>query len=286
LKKNPFIKILFFAVIIFIATKLNAQHIGIGTTTPNAAALLDITSTNKGFLTPRMTIAQRNAISNPAIGLVIWCSDCDELQVYNGFMWTNMSGAAASIKTEPALQICYRTWSYKNLTIRTYRNGDSIPVVTDPTAWSNLTTGAMCWFNNDSTANDSIYGALYNWYAINDSRGFAPQGWHMPSNGEFNLISNCLGGNAVAGGKMKTVSTLWTIPNTGATNTSGFNGLPGGLRNSNGLFSSLHTNGNWWSKTESNTNNAWYSFLQYQNASLSSVVISKNTGFSIRLIKD
>src|ERR1035437_1728963 len=145
---------------------------------------------------------------------------------------------------------CTQVWMLKNLDVSTYRNGDWIPEVTDPGAWSALTTGAWCWYNNDPTMG-VIYGKLYNWYAVNDPRGLAPTGWHVPSDAEWWTLSTCLGGAAVAGGAMKeTGTTHWTSPNTGATNSSGFTGLPEGLRTDGGPFYDVGSYGGWWSSTE------------------------------------
>src|ERR1035437_8570614 len=131
----------------------------------------------------------------------------------------------------PSVTICTQVWMLKNLDVSTYRNGDLIPKVTTTTAWDALTTGAWRWCNNDP-AMGVIYGKLYNWYVVNDPRGLAPTGWHVPSDAEWTTLSTCLGGYAVAGGAMKeTGTTHWTSPNTGATNSSGFTGLPGGGRN-------------------------------------------------------
>src|SRR5450759_1177427 len=170
----------------------------------------------------------------------------------------------------PSVTICTQVWMLKNLDVSTYRNGDLIPKVTDPTAWSALTTGAWCWYNNDSATNASTYGKLYNWYAVNDPRGLAPTGWHVPSDAEWTTLSTCLGGNAVAGGAMKeTGTTHWTSPNTGATNSSGFTGLPGGYRNNDGSFNNVGNFGYWWSSTELNTTDAWYRNLYYNGGNIS-----------------
>ncbi len=142
-----------------------------------------------------------------------------------------------------------QVWSCKNLDVTTYRNGDPIPQVTDADQWFNLTTGAWCYYNNDP-ANGTLYGKLYNWFAVNDPRGLAPQGWHVPTDAEFTTLTNSLGGVSVAGGKMKSTSTLWLSPNTGATNSSGWSGLPGGYRNMSGLFNGIGNYGSWWSSTE------------------------------------
>ena len=180
----------------------------------------------------------------------------------------------------------------KNLDVSTYRNGDLIPKVTDPTAWSALTTGAWCWYNNDSATNASTYGKLYNWYAVNDPRGLAPTGWHVPIDAEWTTLITCLGGDAVAGSAMKeTGTTHWTSPNTGATNSSGFTGLPGGGRNFNSTFSNVGNSGIWWSSTGINTTYAWYSFLYYFNGSIirtnyNMTNYNKQDGFSVRCLRD
>src|SRR5436190_23369500 len=135
-----------------------------------------------------------------------------------------------------SVTICDQVWMIKNLDVSTYRNGDPIPEVTDPSQWAGLTTGAWCYYENNS-ANGTIYGKLYNWYAVNDPRGLAPLGWHVPSDEELTTLTSCLGGVFVAGGTMKeTGTTHWLAPNTEATNSSGWTGLPGGYRNEFGSF--------------------------------------------------
>ena len=152
---------------------------------------------------------------------------------------------------DTTVSICDQVWMKKNLDVDHYRNGDPIPQVTDPTQWANLTTGAWCYYNNDP-ANRTTYGKIYNWYAVNDSRGLAPVGWHIPTDAEWTELENCLGGESVAGGKMKeTGTTHWLSPNTGATNESGFTALPGGSRSyMNGLYYEIGQSGAWWSSTE------------------------------------
>ena len=267
----------------------SAQNIGIGTITPNPSAMLDVSSTSKGYLLPRMTFSQRNGIANPATGLMVWCTDCNEMQVYDGNMWKNMSGTAASGISLPGVRICYNQWTHKNLVVRTYRNGDTIPVVTDPIIWTNLTTGAMCWYNNDSSTYAANYGRLYNWYAVNDPRGLAPAGWHVSTLDEWLVMGNCLGGDTIAGGKLKAVSPLWQlIPNVGATNSSGFSALPGGFRDGNtGGFGSNGTDGGfWWTSTEYGGSSAWFNYLFYNSPMIFKTNGTKNYGLSIRCVKD
>jgi uncharacterized protein (TIGR02145 family) len=174
----------------------------------------------------------------------------------------------------------------ENLDVMTYRNGDVIPQVTDATAWAGLTTGAWCWYNN-SADNGAIYGKLYNWYAVNDARGLAPQGWHIPTDAEWTTLSTLLGGNAAAGGKMKTTGTTrWTAPNTSATNESGFAGLPGGYRDGDGAFSGVGGYGLWWSATEFDSTYAWGRALSYNSGTLYRNPTNKYIGFSVRCLRD
>jgi uncharacterized protein (TIGR02145 family) len=258
------------------------QNVGIGTTTPAASARLDVSSTTKGFLPPRMTAVQRSAISSPTNGLLVYQTDYPSgLYYFNSGVWSSVA-----VPTHyPSVTICSQKWMDKNLDITTYRNGDTIAYVTDPTAWAALTTGAWCYYNNDPSTN-ATYGKLYNWYAVNDSRGFAPAGWHVPSDAECTTLETCLGGS-VAGGKMKVTGTItWTSPNTGATNTSGWAGLPGGYRGTNGSFLNVGNNGGWWSSTESSTPDAWYRFLDFSNGNILRFSGVKKVGFSVRCLRD
>jgi uncharacterized protein (TIGR02145 family) len=180
-----------------------------------------------------------------------------------------------------------QVWTTNNLDITAYRNGDLIPQVTDPTAWAGLTTGAWCYYNNDP-ANGAIYGKLYNWYAVNDTRGLAPAGWRIPTDAEWTTQRTFLGGYEVAGGKMKSIGTdRWNSPNTGATNSSGFTALPGGYRYNNGTFGSVGNRGYWWSTTEwAPTTYAASRYLEYNSGTFWMSVIEKNYGYSVRLIKN
>ncbi len=187
----------------------------------------------------------------------------------------------------PGVTICCQSWMTKNLDVSTYRNGDVIPKVTDAAAWAALTTGAYCYYNNDSTTYAATYGKLYNWYAVNDSRGLAPQGWHVPTDFEWTTLGNCLGGDLVAGGPMKEIGTThWATPNSGATNLSGFYGLPGGWRSFNGSFAGIGFFGFWWSSTEHDSNFAWYRALGYNDDNFDPNNYNKHYGFSVRCLRD
>lgn len=186
-----------------------------------------------------------------------------------------------------SVKIGNQVWMCRNLDVDRYRNGDLIPEVKDQTEWVKLTTGAWCYYNND-TALGKIYGKLYNWYAVNDSRGLAPFGSHIPTDAEWTELTSYLGGEKIAGGKLKETGKVhWLSPNTGATNSSGFFALPGGWRNSAfGYFTDIGNSGYWWSASESNSTNAMYRRLFFDGATISRYSINKGNGYSVRCIRD
>ena len=186
-------------------------------------------------------------------------------------------------------------WMKENLRVSRYRNGDPIPIVTDKTAWSYVSSGARCWYNNDSTSYEIPYGNLYNWHSVADNRNICPTGWHVPSNTEVTTLINYLGGPFVAGGKMKSIGTdFWISPNEGATNESGFSGLPGGVRDNNPSFPINRFIGEWgyfWcvSETFPNTGiDAAYMFALINNRVHvdRSGIFPKSYGLSVRCIKN
>ena len=277
-------KNLFFFVILLLSATANAQ-VGIGTTTPAATSILDLTSTTKGLLPPRMTTTERDAITSPATGLVIFNTTTNGLEFKSSTSWVSLktSSDAAFL---PTIVIGTQQWMRENLDVVTYRNGDIIPQVTDANAWAGLTTGAWCYYGND-VANGAIYGKLYNWYAVNDVRGLAPQGWHIPTDVEWTTLRTKLGGEPVAGGKMKTTGTTrWAAPNTGATNESGFAGLPGGNRYYNGTFIGIGIQGVWWSSAEYSSSLAWFCNLYYDYSVVLMVNDYKTSGISVRCLRD
>ncbi len=185
-----------------------------------------------------------------------------------------------------AVIIGTQVWMAENLKVTHYRNGDAIPNVTGNTEWQNLSSGAYCEYNNDVN-NVVTYGRLYNWHAVNDDRDLAPTGWHVPTDAEWQTLMDYLGGDMLAGGKMKeTGTTHWTSPNSDATNESGFTSLPGGQRNWNGTWYELNTNAWFWSSTEDNSLDAWYRALYYNNGGVARDNYLKLDGFSIRCVKD
>lgn len=178
-----------------------------------------------------------------------------------------------------------QTWTGCNLNVSYYRNGDIIPQVSDPTAWAGLNTGAWCWYNNNSS-NGATYGKLYNWYAVNDPRGLAPTGYHIPTVAEYNTLQIELGG-LTSGGPLKEAGTThWLVPNTGATNSSGWTGLPGGQRNFDSTFQYIQQGGAFWTSSSVDSLNATALQLYYTNDNFVEFPSLQTVGFSIRLVKD
>jgi len=177
-------------------------------------------------------------------------------------------------------------WMAENLKTTKYRNGDAIPNITDGTAWTKLTNGAYCYYNSD-TANIRVYGNLYNWYSVSDSRNLAPAGWHVATDAEWSALRSWLGGTTVAGGKLKEKGTAhWITPNTGASNSEGFTALPGGYRYFGAIFGSILNNGYWWSSTAFDSGSAWCRYISNNSAEIFSSKINKELGFSVRCVKD
>jgi len=185
----------------------------------------------------------------------------------------------------PVVEIGNQCWTKENLKTTKYADGSVIPIITSDSLWQDLTAGAWANYDN-SPVNDAIYGKLYNWYTVADSRNVCPAGWHVPTDAEWTILTDFLGGEEIAGGKMKT-TTGWQSLNTGATNESGFSGLPGGSRYPNtGTFSFVGYFGSWWSSSEYDADTAWYRSLYYANGNAFRSFDYKQSGFSVRCLRD
>lgn len=190
----------------------------------------------------------------------------------------------------PIVTIGTQVWMAENLRTTTYQNGDPIPNVTEGPEWINLTTGGYCAYENNNS-NVSDYGYLYNWFAADDSRNICPIGWHVPTDDQWIVLTDSLGGQSAGGGKLKETGTAhWESPNTGATNLYGFSAVGGGYRWHNAdAFSSIFTLGYWWSSTEGGTNatnTAWIRRLHSHNIAVDRINYFKKYGFSVRCLKD
>ncbi len=233
----------------------------------------------------------------PADGTVRFNSTTNDFEGWNG-QWVSLTGSSGPTGSGMVtdidgnqyltVTIGSQTWMRENLRTTRYRNGDPIPEVLLNSDWAALASGAWSWYANDPEK-DMPYGKLYNWYAVKDGNGLCPTGWHEPTDAEWTILTTYLGDLSVAGGKMKITGTIeagtgyWSEPNTGATNESGFTGLPGGNRS--GAFDNRGNGGLWWSSTESGAN-AWYRALIYDGGHVIRSHVDKTYGFSVRCLRD
>ena len=183
------------------------------------------------------------------------------------------------------VKIGNQSWMVENLNVSHFRNGDEIPEAKSQEEWISLGNEgkpAWCSMQNDPE-NGKKYGKLYNWYAVNDPRGLAPRGSHVPSDDEWTQLTNFLGGGVIAALQMRTIGFT---NNPNQTYRSGFTGLPGGNRINNGNFYGLSSFGYWWSSTEFDASNAWILLLNYIECDVYSLSYEKLCGLSVRCLMD
>jgi len=197
---------------------------------------------------------------------------------------TDIDGNAYHIVT-----IGTQTWMVENLKTTKYRDGTNIPSVTENAAWAALKTGACCDYNNEASMSKK-YGKLYNMYAIADSRNLAPAGWHVANDSDWIILTTFLGGDSIAGGKLKeTGTTHWTSPNVGATNEVVFTALPGGYRQQNGEFGGIGNYSYFWSPATSDYSGAFipcYRGIFHKYVYIYRFEVYWQSGFSVRCVRD
>ena len=183
------------------------------------------------------------------------------------------------------VQIGTQCWMQENLKTTRYKDGVSIPTGLNDAQWGATTSGAYAIYNNNP-ANETLYGKLYNFYAVNTGK-LAPSGWHVPSDAEFVTLITFLGGNAVAGGAMKSLSSAWLAPNTGATNSSGFTANPGGLRSFGGTFQVMNYMAVFWTTSSYPSTGDKTSYgAQHNSTATGPVPVKLREGLSVRCIKN
>jgi uncharacterized protein (TIGR02145 family) len=218
-------------------------------------------------------------------------------QLVDKFLWILDSSEARVLVKDidgnlyKAVIIGTQTWMAENLKTTRLNDGTPIPDVADNSEWHNLSSPAYCWYINDSVEVGTINDPLYNWYTVNTGK-LCPAGWHVPTDAEWDTLSDYLGGESVAGGKLKATGTiedgdgLWFSPNTGATNETGFTALPEGLRSHYGEFSTAMSCAYWWSATEYETNIVWCRYIHYFFSDFSIGSYPRGYGLSVRCVKD
>jgi uncharacterized protein (TIGR02145 family) len=186
-----------------------------------------------------------------------------------------------------SIRIGSQVWMAENLKTTRYNDGGPIPLVTDNATWMGLNTPGRCYYNNDSATYKNTYGALYNWFTVNTGK-LCPAGWRVPGADDFTTLSGFLGGDSVAGGKLKEAGTIhWLLyPNFAATNESGFTALPAGYRHwDGGLFYNINYSGQWWTSTEHQAN-AISRGIAHEYESFGWNYYEKQIGFSVRCLKE
>lgn len=183
------------------------------------------------------------------------------------------------------VQIGNQVWMADNLNVTHYRNGDPIPSITNNQEWEEMKEGAYSYYRNFWYFG-RVYGALYNWHAVNDERGLCPEGWRIPDDYDWRELSRYLGGREEAGGKLKATSLRWMRPNEGATDETGFSALPGGYRHSNGTFYNIRKFGDYWTSLGFPDGYAYFRSFCNEYSYMHEGVYSKSTGAYVRCIKE
>jgi uncharacterized protein (TIGR02145 family) len=181
-----------------------------------------------------------------------------------------------------------QVWMAANLSTTKYNDGTDIPEVDDNTEWTSITTAAFCWYRNDPGSFKQMYGALYNWFAVNTGK-LCPLGWHVPTETEWTQLTVSVGGEGIASGELKEEGIIhWRYPNAGALNDFEFSALPGGYRNGlkPGSFRSMSYIGWWWSSTQSDVTWARNRTMAYDATEIAKGWAIKKNGYSVRCVKD
>jgi uncharacterized protein (TIGR02145 family) len=311
-----FIKLFLAASLLTVfAFSVHAQSVGINATgdAPNGSAILDVSSTTKGFLPPRMTTAQRNLIPTPVEGLVIYNTDEKTLNIYNGNSWGFIipffCGQTLSDprdgKNYATVQIGSQCWMKENMNVGTMISSTTGGTNNDGRQTNNAVFEKYCYLNVE--ANCATYGGLYQWdemmqYTTTQGvQGICPTGWHLPTDNEWSTLTDYVSNqtayrcnstnNYIA--KSLAATTNWTTAtgtcfigdNLAANNATGFTALPGGKKANGGAFDSVESNGNFWSTTQSTTTATGWN-LNNSFATVRSFDYAKDWGFSVRCIKD
>jgi len=215
-----------------------------------------------------------------------------ELLLFIGFLFFTYIGLTQTVtdidgNLYNTVTIGTQVWLKENLIVTHYNTGDEIPNVSSNATWLSLSNGAYCNYENNASLAPT-YGRLYNWFAVNDNRGICPTGWHVATDAEWTILTDLLGGEAVAGGKLKEAGTLhWPSPNTGATNEVGFTALGGGYRSNTADYIGFGGIGSWRCSTESSTTNAWARGIFNDAINVDrGGYYEKFMGFSVRCIYD
>ena len=232
--------------------------------------------------------------TTPEVGTLRFNPNTSDLEGWNGFYWASLTGLQYEVgmvtdidsNEYATVRIGNEYWMAENLKVTRYRDGSDIPHLIDDSLWQSANYGAYAFYNHADSL-EAIYGKLYNWFAVNDTRGLCPDGWHVPDTSEWNDMYRGLGLQNEVGGYLKSRGIdLWDPPNTGATNTSGFTGLPAGIRNTSGGFVLERISAYWWSSTSTAFPFAKIYHIYYFNTNLFIQDFVNTYGLSVRCIQD
>lgn len=245
--------------------------------------------TTNGFEIGEYTGVLTGLIANTKYYVRAYATTSDGTSYGNELIFTTSIGTMVDARDGNSYKIITigtQTWMAENLKATKYNDGADIPIITDQIEWASLTSSGYCYYLNDYTNYGSIYGCLYNWYSVNTGK-LCPEGWHAPVKNEFEILIDYLGGEQVAGAKLKEIGTThWTYPNEGATNESGFCALPAGNRDYEGGFGYNGFYGNFWSSTDGIPNHAYEIYVGAQSTAVFLSPAYKQTGYSVRCIKN
>ncbi|MBI4649141.1 MAG: fibrobacter succinogenes major paralogous domain-containing protein [Bacteroidia bacterium] len=264
----------------------------------------DVSDTGDAYIQPSgaspIRQPRRNSKIIIIIGLVVFLLGGVAIGLYEYYIKAtrNFFTDSRDGRKYKTVKIGTQTWMAENLNVSHFRNGAPIPEAKTNKEWTRAGKGgkpAWCCYDNEP-GNGEKYGKLYNWYAVNDKRNICPTGWHVPTDTEWKVLSDYLGGESVAGGKMKEAGIIhWASPNTGATNSSGFTALSGGCRRhyadcrrhyGGRTFRDSGNYGYWWSTAEYESDFAGGRILFYSDATVHRFCYNKEDGFSVRCLKD
>lgn len=298
--------IIFFLVLTLMSgTVLTAQvSINNDNSVPDGSAMLDVKSSDKGVLFPRLTFDQISSINNPANGLTVYNTDENKFYFFDGSVnqWkeiaigsgTILSGCGSVVDEDgnfyQTVTIGSQCWMAKNLATTKYNDGTPIPLVSDGASWIALSTPAYCWYDNDEATYGETYGALYNWYTV-ETGNLCPDGWHVPTFDDFIQLKEYIWANGHAmyteGTALKSTSG-WDSGGNG-TDDFNFSALPAGLRSqSNGLYYVIGEYSNFFTSTlnEYSITDPWAFDLYYSQSSLDDFTTYKTLGCSVRCVKE
>lgn len=232
--------------------------------------------------------------NTPQLGTLRFNPNTNDLEGWNGFFWASLTGVQYLVGSVTdidgneyaTVRISGKYWMAENLKVTHFRDNSEIPNLIDNVQWQHANYGAWCHYDNSDSLG-AVYGHLYNWYAVDDSRGLCPDGWHVPDTSEWNDMYLQFGNAAEAGGHLRHAGTkYWEAPNEGATNSSGLTLLPASLRYPNGDYFGLHRFAHIWSSTSSTGSSALSYFLYNGNTQIYPLAYENEYGFSVRCIKD